>query len=210
MYAQAPADVWPLRVPLILHTCTLARSGGRTLTHVCDFPAVAGSSSGVARRNPIPAARRWGRRVGARAPTGSEGSQGVHRNPRLAASGGRIWLVRGKASGDLSSPQWRRRLRLPLWRLALPPGCVPPRHLQLRPTPSGRHECRPAAATVAKVRAESNPVSGKGAGRCRPVPARALAAALCTNRTHMSAWMPTKYPDARDAPVELRAIPLSN
>jgi hypothetical protein len=49
----------------VLHTCTLARSGRLALSHVRDFSAVAESCSGVARRNPIPAARRWGRRVGA-------------------------------------------------------------------------------------------------------------------------------------------------
>ena len=47
----------------VLRTCALARSGRLALLHMRGFSAVAELRSGVARRNPIPAVRQWGRRV---------------------------------------------------------------------------------------------------------------------------------------------------
>jgi len=65
---------------------------------------------------------------------GAEGSKGVCRNPRLARIGGldRAWPG---ASSILPASAAATARREPLPR-SLPPGCVPPRGLQQRPTPT--------------------------------------------------------------------------
>lgn len=154
----APTDVWPLRVPLT-HVCMYmlaAATAHMSGMHTC-FSAATESLSGVARRSPIPPAHCGTSAARAALRPGRKGSQGVHRNPRLAASEG--WI-------GLSSPLPRCGLHLPLPRRVLPPGCVPPRPLQQLPTLGAVTSATQQLPPSPKIRTDPVPSAGRVLAGC--------------------------------------------
>ena len=145
-----PTDVWPLRVLLVCTHATRAAAAACVLMRARGLSAAAERRSSVARRNPLitlplvgparPRPRAWEPKEDGRSPE----------SPSRSIARGRNGLGRGLGSsrglpchsGDLAC--------LPRRRHTLPPGCVPPRHLQHRPT---------AGATVANSQALGRPQS---------------------------------------------------
>lgn len=127
------------------------RMSGRYAFRCLDSSTFADSPNGVARRNPIPATRH----VGMTWPTprpGDEGSQGVHRNPRLAASGAGTNGATSATGAARSHLAHKRGLCLPGW--------VSPCHLQRAPH-RGQAQVAHGHATDAKF-AVGPPASTRG------------------------------------------------
>ena len=86
---KAPTDVWPLRVPLIMHVHTPCRCHGWRSRARAGLSAATEMPSGGPRHRPARCTCRWDRH-GRRQEASGRRSKVVCRNPRLAAPGGRV------------------------------------------------------------------------------------------------------------------------